>query len=87
MIIHGDLVVCAAEIGVCICDVEKSAIAPGKVRVDWSLSILSAKGASTVEGHARTVDVVGDDKAKLKEQARRTRIAAMAMEDWRHSES
>jgi hypothetical protein len=33
------------------------------------------------------VDVVGDDKAKLKEQARRTRIAAMAMEDWRHSES
>jgi len=38
-IVHGNLIVSAAEVGVCVCDVEDGAIAPSDVCIDWTLFI------------------------------------------------
>ena len=68
-----------------VCHVEYGAIAPCKVSVDWILSVthrLVRRGTSKIEDHKRTVGLhrfAGADKAKLKEQARTTRIAPTVM--------
>jgi hypothetical protein len=80
-IIHGDLVVTAVQVGVCICDVENGAISPGELFGGGGRLFTAVTGSFSDSGLARTVDLVGIDKAKAKEQqARITQIAPMSLE-------